>query len=249
MKKLLFISCLLLVTLVFFCCSKQADSNSSSSGNIGTGGSLARFTIVGNYLYLADDMTLNVYKINDPYNPILTSKLLVGNSVETIYPYDGKLFIGSQFGMYIYSLANPESPVKLGEALHVRSCDPVVAKDTFAFVTLRSGTACGSATNALYSYSVKNVSSPVLLNILNLPKPTGLGYKDTTLFVCCEDSGLAVINIKNPKQPLLQRFIKTNTFYDVISIGDLLICMVKTGIDLYSISDVSNISLLKHIDN
>jgi len=234
---------------MFICCSKQADNNANASGSTGIGGSLARFTIVNDYLYLADDMTLNVYKITNLANPTFTSKVFVGNSVETIYPYDGKLFIGSQFGMYIYSLTNPESPVKLGEALHVRSCDPVVAKDTFAFVTLRSGTVCGSATNALYSYNVKNVSSPLLLNVLNLPKPTGLGYKDTTLFVCCEDSGLAVINIKNPKMPVVKRFIKTNTFYDVIPINDLLICMVKTGIDLYDIKDVNYVNLLKHIDN
>lgn len=247
MKKLIVFLSITISVVTVISCTKSDGSNSAST--TGIGGSLARFTIVDNYLYLADDNYINIYKISDAANPIFIKKVFVGNSVETIYPYNNMLFIGSQFGMFIYSLNNPENIEKVGQALHVRSCDPVVAKDTFAFVTLRNGTACGSAINALYSYSVKNVSTPVLLNTLPLPTPIGLGYKDTTLFVCCADSGLAVINIVNPKAPSLTKYIKTNSFYDVIPIGNLLICMVKTGIELLDITNVNDIKFIKRIDN
>jgi hypothetical protein len=241
---------LALIGILIFCgCEKQSDSASAGTGSTGTGGSMARFTIVGNYLYLADIGSLNVYKITNGAAPQFIKQVPVGNSVETIYPYNNQLFIGSQFGMYIYSLTDPENPSKLGQATHVRACDPVVAKDSFAFVTLKGGTPCGSTTNALYTYNTKNVMNPIPLDTLALPTPAGLGYKDTTLFVCCENSGLAIINIKDPKNPSIKKFITANSFYDVIPLGNTLVCMVKTGIDLYDISNVNNVQLIKSIGN
>ena len=246
MKKI-FLCFALVIGVIFYSCQKQAES--AGGGSTGIGGSMARFTIVNNYLYLADDFNLKVYKISNGASPVFIKSLSVGNSIETIYPYNNQLFIGSQLGMYIYSLSDPENPTKLAQALHVRSCDPVVAKDSLAFVTLRSGTNCGTATNALYTYNIKNIMAPIPIDTLLLPTPAGLGYKDTTLFVCCESSGLAIINIKNPKNPFVRKYITANTFYDVIPLGNTLVCMVKTGIDLYDISDVNNVQLIKSINN
>jgi hypothetical protein len=249
MKKLITYTLVVIAVMIWSCSKDGTAESAASAGGTGTGGSLARFTIAGNYLYLADDRQLKVFDISTPAIITLKKTIDVGFGVETIYPYGDKLFIGSQLGMFIYSIANPENPVKLGEAQHRRSCDPVVAKDTMAYVTLKGGNICGPATDGLYSYSIKNISSPVLLNTLVLPKPSGLGYSDTTLFVCCEDSGLAVINIKNPAQPKLKKMITANSFYDVIPLNGLLVCMVKTGMDLYDITDVNNLVLIKHIDN
>ena len=249
MKKII-LGFTLITAIVFYACEKQSDvAVSPSTSSTGIGGSMARFTIVGNYLYLADDRSLKVYKISNGAVPQFVQSVPIGNSIETIYPYNNQLFIGSQLGMYIYSLTDPENPSKLGQALHVRSCDPVVAKDSFAFVTLRSGTRCGTATNALYTYNVKNVMAPMPIDTLLLPTPAGLGYKDTTLFVCCENSGLAIINIKDAKNPFIKKYITSNTFYDVIALGNTLVCMVKTGIDLYDITDVNNVQLIKSIPN
>ncbi len=247
MKKILFVLTIVYAT-IFTACEKSADS-SAAIGTVGIGGSLARFTIVNNYLYIADDTKLRTYNINNASNPQFVSEVSVGQLIETIYPYGDNLFLGGQQGMYIYTLANPEMPVKLSQAVHVRACDPVVAKDTFAFVTLRSGTRCGTATNALYTYGIGTITNPTLLNILPLPNPKGLGYKDSTLFVACEDSGLAVINIKLSNSPVLKKYIKGNSFSDVICLGNTLVCLVKTGISLYDISNVNNITLIKNIAN
>lgn len=234
------------MTIVVNSCTKS-DSVNSSSGNTGVGGSLARFTIVGNYLYIADLSYLSVYNITDPSHTSFVKNIFVGWNIETIFPNDNLLFLGSQTGMYIYSLDNPADPILKGQAQHLRSCDPVVAKDSFAFVTLKSGAPCGTATNGLYTYNIKNVTTPELISTLEIPSPAGLGYKDTTLFVCCESNGLAVINIKDEKHPVIKKMIATNTFYDVIVLNNTLVCMVKDGIDLYDITDVNNIELLKNI--
>ncbi|MBC7652471.1 MAG: hypothetical protein H7101_12050 [Deinococcales bacterium] len=59
--------------------------------------------------------------------------------------------------MFIYLPAAPENPTKLGQILYVSNCNPVVAKDTFAFVPQRKGTRCGIAVDALFSCRVKYV--------------------------------------------------------------------------------------------
>ncbi len=245
-KTLLFIVLVFIIGMI--ACEKTGES-SAAGNSVGIGGSLARFTIVNNFLYIADDRKLNIYNITNASSPQLIGFVYVDELIETIYPYGNNLFLGGQQGMYIYSLANPERPVKLSQAVHVRACDPVVAKDTFAFVTLRSGTRCGTATNALYTYGIGTITAPKLLNTLELPTPKGLGYKDSTLFVCCEDSGLAVINIKNANTPIVKKYIKGNSFSDVICLGNTLVCLVKTGINLYDITDVNNITLINTIAN
>ncbi len=229
-------------------CTKEGASN-TASGNAGTGGSLARFTISGSFLYLVDDYSLKAFDISNPANPVLKNTVNLGFGIETIYPYMDKLFIGSTTGMFIYSISDPAKPVKLGEARHVRACDPVVAKDTVAYVTLRSSGNCGVGLSGLYTHNIKDITKPVAIDTMPLPMPTGLGYKDTTLFVACVDSGLAIISIKNPFKPKFKKFVKGNTFYDVIVLNDLLVCMVKSGVELYDIKDVNAISLISNIPN
>src|SRR3712207_3538924 len=97
--KLLFIAFLSLV--LFYACSKE--SASAESNSVGKGGSLARFTILGNYLYVADEYTIEVFDIRTPGYTTWKSSIPVGFGVETIFPYKDKLFIGSMDGMYIFS--------------------------------------------------------------------------------------------------------------------------------------------------
>ncbi|MEI2710832.1 MAG: hypothetical protein V9E96_17735 [Chitinophagaceae bacterium] len=60
---------------------------------------------------------------------------------------------------------------------------------------------------------------------------------------------MAVINIKQSNAPIIKQYIKGNSFSDVICLGNTLVCLVKTGISLYDISNVNNITLIKNIAN
>src|SRR5688572_8730163 len=75
--------------ILFFACEKDSNSSAAPEYNsgTGTGGSLARFTIVGNYLYIADHSMVNIYDISDPASPVLFETEDVGFGVETIFPY------------------------------------------------------------------------------------------------------------------------------------------------------------------
>src|SRR5687767_14036838 len=126
-------SILSITVLVLAACNKDSAMGGGATSSTGKGGSLARFTIAGNYLYLADWSSLKLFDISIPQQPVQKPTVNVGFGIETIFPYKDKLFIGAMQGMYIYSIANPATPVKQASVQHLRSCDPVVANDSIAY--------------------------------------------------------------------------------------------------------------------
>lgn len=241
-----YIGLFVLIVLVNINCSKDAASNNASG--TGSGGSLARFTIVGNYLYIAGGWSLGVYDITNP-EPILRSEIPLPWNTETIFPYEDKLFIGSQTGMFIYSLTKPDAPELLGSATHVRSCDPVVANDSIAFVTLRGNSACGPATDGLYVHNIKDITKPVLIKTVEMPTPHGLGLKDSLLYICQQENGLSIYNVQHPESPVLRITIKDDYFNDVIVYDNLLICYVQSGLKLLDISKPASPKVLSTVMN
>jgi hypothetical protein len=218
-------------------CNKESASGAPSS--TGAGGSTARFTIAGNFLYVVDNTSLKAFDIsNSAAAPILKSITNVGINIETIFPYQDKLFIGSSFAMHIFSLTNPEKPTKLAQAEYMvrMSCDPVVAKDSTAYATLNSAGPCGGGMSQLVVYNIKDIARPVLQTTRSLMAPHGLGISDSALYVCDGSVGLNVYNIRNTYSPQLLRTIVGETFFDVIPYGNILICQVSGGIALYDIS-------------
>lgn len=236
MKKNLII--ILSFALLVNSCNKESINGGGQAA--GAGGSTARFTIIGNFLYVVDNTSLKAFDISNPaVAPILKSTTDAGVNIETIFPYQDKLFIGSSFSMHIFSLSNPERPTRLAQADYIvrMSCDPVVAKDSTAYATLNSTGPCGGGFSQLVVYNIKDITKPLLQRTLALAGPHGLGISDSALYVCEGQSGLNVYNIRNTYDPRLLRTITGETFYDVIPYGNILICQVSNGIALYDISN------------
>lgn len=225
----------IIIVFVFGNCDKESNSGPSSSA--GAGGSTARFTINGNYLYVVDHTSLKAFLISDPQHPVYKSKTDVGINIETIFPYGDKLFIGSSFSMYIFSLSNPDRPQQIAKADYTirMSCDPVIAQDSVAYATLRASGPCGGGQSALVVYNIKDVASPALVNTINLVAPYGLGIKDHALYVCEGSGGLRVFDVTNRYVPSEVAGISGETFYDVIPYGNILIAQIAGGFALYDI--------------
>lgn len=232
---------------LFYACTK--DGMNAGDAATGKGGSLARFTIAGQYLYVVDNHYLYAYSLANPKQPTKVSESQINFDIETIYPYKDNLFIGTRTGMYIYSLQKPGTPTLVGEARHARSCDPVVANDSVAFVTLKSGTNCGPATSGLYVHDIKDLSKPVLKKMIELPEPVGLGLQDSVLYISCGNQGLKVFNVNKPYEPQLLETIKDADYIDVIPYNGTLICYVSDGIVLYDISKPDAPAMVKKISN
>ena len=150
-------------------------SNTATGGagvNAGTGisGSTARFTIVDDYLYTVDYNSLSSYKIYDSHVEKEQENNL-GWGIETIFPYKDNLFIGSESGMFIFSLEDPASPFRLSSFEHARACDPVVANDTHAFVTLRDGSECRGFINQLDIIDISTLTNPRLVKSFPMVRP------------------------------------------------------------------------------
>jgi hypothetical protein len=192
-------------TTVMTGCSKGdgLSGDASSSGN--GGGSMARFTIAGDWLYTVHDSQLKVVSLKNPDEPVWVDDMNLGWGIETIFTMKELLFIGSQTGMYIYDISNPEFPQWKSTTTHFKSCDPVVAWENLAFVTLNSstGTWCGMRGDVLQVYDITNLGSPVRLAELGLNSPRGLAVdgEQKLVFVCEGDKGIVAIDITDPASP------------------------------------------------
>jgi hypothetical protein len=222
-------------------------ASGATSSPIGVGGSMARFTIMNNRLYTVTNSDLDVFNVTNPVDPVHTSKINVGWNIETVYPFKDKLFIGSQSGMYIYNVSNPDAPAAAGEFQHVRTCDPVIADDDYAFVTLSSGTTCQGFTNELDILKLNNFSNPQLVKVYPLTNPKGLSKSGNHLFICDGSAGVKVFNAADVMNLQLVKTISGIDAYDVIAYNDIALVVAKDGLYQYNYSDISNIRLLSKI--
>jgi len=230
-----------------------ADFNSAAGAtgktNTGTGGSLARFMVYEDFLYAVDNYSLRMFTVSTPSNPSMVKEMYVGWNIETLFPYENKLFLGSTTGMYIYSLADPANPIFISQFRHASSCDPVVVNGDYAYVTLRAGNLCGDINSQLDVIDIKDLQNPVLLKEYPMEEPYGLGIDDNLLFVCDGPAGLKIYNAADPlaidEHKLAQ--YKDIQAFDVIPLGEVLIMIGTDGLYQYNYSDPGNIRELSVI--
>lgn len=228
--------------------SKAAIAPGSGSGS-GVGGSLARFTLSGDHLYMLDGGDLQTVDVSSSFSPIAKTRTYIAWDIETIFPHKDNLFIGSTTGMHIYNISQPESPERVGTYQHVVSCDPVVVDDEYAYVTLRSGTSCQGTTNQLEVIDISTLSNPQLVAAYQMTNPHGLGVDGETLFVCDGSDGLKafdVTDVHKVSDNLLAHYQNIDA-YDVIPYNDVLMMIGADGIFQYDYSDPKNIKLLSQI--
>ncbi|QDH81432.1 hypothetical protein FKX85_21315 [Echinicola soli] len=166
-------------------------------GNYGQGGSMARFTLANGHLYTVDDNDLRLFDISEKADPEFVKQIQLGWGIETIFPFKDKLFIGSTTGMHIYDISVPANPQQLSVYSHITSCDPVVANDDYAFVTLRSGNFCQQGVNLLEVLDITDPSLPKLLKSYPMDNPHGLGLAGEYLYVCEGEYGLKSFNVSD----------------------------------------------------
>lgn len=229
--------------------TESVSPTSSTTQTIGVGGSLARFIIHGDYFYGLNQFDMQVINITEPYAPVVGAKLNLQRMVETVFIDSTNLFIGSQTGMLIYSLAQPSSPSFITAYDHFQSCDPVVVQDNIAYITMRAGNRCGNFQNAMDVVDLHVISSPQLIRSYPLTEPYGLGIDNKKLFVCDGSAGLKVYDATDPlriDEHLLHTFTGINVT-DVIPYNGVLILLAADGIYQYDYTDINNLQLLSKI--
>ncbi len=227
-----------------------ADASSQEASTNGVGGSMARFIIYQDLFYVLKAHELEVFDISMSNEFESIKKINTNRVAETVFIANGRLFVGTQTGMEIYDLQNPENPTFISDFNHVQSCDPVVVKGNLAYVTLRSGTFCGNVSNQLDVIDISNITSPTLLKTYPMTSPYGLGISNNNvLFVCDGNAGLKIYDATDPltiSQHHLVTFPNINMF-DVIPLPAILLGIGSDGLYQYDYSDLQNITLLSKI--
>jgi hypothetical protein len=229
--------------------SMASSGSGVSSSGIGIGGSMARFGIKGNVLFLLDNNNISLYDITVKSDPGALWEVYAGWGIETMFLTEKNMFLGTTTGMIIFDITNPYSIKNISNFSHIRSCDPVVVDDTLAFITLRSGNNCGSTVNRLDVVNIKNLLSPNIVSSFAMRNPHGLGKDGDLLFICDGDAGLKIYDASNPLTVgynIIYTYPSINA-YDVIPVGNVLFMIGDDGLYQYDYSDIQNISLLSKI--
>ena len=230
--------------------SSGGNTSGNSGSTYGQGGSMARFTLAKEHLYTVDDRNLNLFNVSITKKPTFTKTINLGWGIETIFPYKNNLFIGSNAGMYIYNIDKPSDPVELSRYEHLRACDPVVVNDKYAFVTLRSGAACGGVQNVLEVVDIQNLKAPKLVKSYQMKNPHGLGLYNNMLYLCEGEFGFKSFDISDVTaidQHAVEN-IENLKSTDVIVGPKSMIIIGPDGVCQYDYSNSKKIKLLSCIN-
>lgn len=256
MKNTLLLFPFLALSLLFSCESSLSDASVPGPSNTGTGGSYARFIIVGNYMYVVDEQSLITFDVSEAGDPKQINKQPIGERIETIFNFEDKLFVGSGEGLFIYEIPENGIPQQLSATSYfefdIFPCDPVVANDRFAYVTLnakrRLNNPCGGSfevdANVLKIYDITNPEQPVQLSEYEMYAPKGVGLDGNTLFVCDDEAGLKIFDVSDPYdlQPIAH--IEDLTAFDVIPLDGLLLVVGPKDVYQFDYTDLEDITLL-----
>ena len=180
-----------------------ADVSPGAAAGDGTGGSMARFTILGDHLYTVDESTLRGFSLDDPRQPLLTSANEMTGVTETIFPYQDHLFIGGQERMEIWEVRDDGSLRFFREFSHARACDPVYVRDGYAYVTVRSSADafefCGGVLNQLIVIDVDPIEQSHEIAFFDMENPRGLAVDPNQQLLVCEGAdGLKFFDASDP---------------------------------------------------
>jgi hypothetical protein len=217
---------------------------------VGVNGSMSRFAIVDNYLYVVTIQNgagfLKTIDIaNEQANTVNT--LNISSAVETLFAYGEHLFLGLSNGMMIYSIKNPSMPVFMSNTWHFWGCDPVVVSGDYAYLTIRSTNTCGQNGNLLQVIDISTITEPKVVSQFNMQEPYGLGVDENKLFIC--DKGLKVYDATEPLQVGNKMLFSTTEFkgFDLIPYKNLLLVIGGDGLYQYSYSSDNQLKRLSVI--
>ena len=217
--------------------------SAGAESTTGTGGSLARFQIVDNYLYTVGNYEMAIFNIQNLAEPVLSNTQYAGWNIETMFQAEGYLYLGSTNGMYIYNLVNPSSPEFVSDFKHWEGCDPVVVDGDYAYLTLRGGNLCGQLESVLEVIDISDKTNPTLAARYNLENPYGLGIKNNMLYVCDGTAGLKLFERETSEDLILVNSLKDIQAKDVIPLEKSLIMIGEKTLYQYEYIE-NNIGLI-----
>lgn len=222
----------------------------SSGSSIGT---VNRIAVLNDYVYVIGYQAITVFK--DEQELEFRSTNQIGWRMETIYPQQNALFVGTQTDMQILDISNPEAPDPVGWFAHGRACDPVLPVGDIAYVTLRTGDEmnCPGDENALVVVNTSNLRNPFQVQEIVMESPYGMTLIGDKLYVGEGASGLKIFDATDRDNIIEIKHDTSVQAYDIIAHPfrqDLILIASPNGFGQYEIDaateDLSLLSWISH---
>ena len=104
--------------------------------------------------------------------------------------------------------SSPSNPSLIGQFVHARGCDPVIADDNYAYITLNDSSACLGFYNQLQIINIKDMANSFMVKTYQLTHPDGLSKDGNNLFICDGKDGLKVYDATDVNNLLLLKQLK-----------------------------------------
>lgn len=204
-----------------------------------TSGTVNRVSKNNDHIYVISNQ--NLISIPESFNGPFNRQENVKEDMETIFPYNDHLFVGSRSSMSIFATDDPLDPRAIYDFDHATSCDPVLPHDDKAYITLRTAdfSDCPGNINALIVLDVSNLEAPKELQEVQMQSPYGMTVIGSYLFVGEGENGLKIFEINNQSVELIKTDQQVQA-YDIIAdpndSSHLLIAGPK-GISQYQLTE------------
>jgi hypothetical protein len=232
---------------------KSAVPASFAGNSNDVSGTVNRITQSQEHVYMVNSNKMAVITDNGSFQQV-QQLIPLTEGTETIFPYEDKLFLGSRTQMNIYDASNPQAPSQVYAFEHATSCDPVLATEEVAYITLRTAdfSECPGNTNALVVLDIENLQSPKEEKEIAMESPYGMTTIGNKLFVGEGENGLSIFDITNKKDPKLLSKLDDIKAYDIIahpSDATLILIAATDGLSQYTMDDGSlNLVINSRID-
>ena len=220
------------------------DGGGEGGGPVtGTGGSTARMTIARNFLYaISGPRDVQLFDITTPSSPSAFARVRIEDGLETLFPYrtpEGAdyLLVGAEAGVYVLDNSDVGNPRRVGTFEHARAIDPVVARDGYAYVTLRDDTGTVEGANTLSIVDVRDVAAPALVDRRAMQGPRGLSIGGDRLYVCDGRAGIKSFDIADPADPVFAGSEPGVDCLDVIATDGRLNVITRDALLQYDVAN------------
>ncbi len=210
----------------------------SFAGNSQQGiGTINRIAYNNNHVYVIGNEYLTTFSDHGHLERI--SSNVEGWSMETIFPYNDMLFIGTQNSMEVFDVSQPDVPTQMITFTHANSCDPVFPIDNTAYITLRSvGTNCPGDDDVLIVLDISDVFNPIQMDEIRMASPFGMTMIGDKLYVGEGENGLKIFDASDKLNLRLEAWDRNIQAYDVLEHperSDILLIAGPGGLNQYTI--------------
>lgn len=188
----------------------------AGSSNSATG-SINRIAELNGYVYVIGNSKLSVYDNTGEFRQIYSD--FASGQMETVFPFNDRLFIGTRNSVDIYNISDPANPSYESGFWHATSCDPVLPIDgDVAYATLRTGddNFCPGDDNALVVLDVSDMFLVNQLQEIDMESPYGLTMIDDRLYVGEGPNGLKIFDASDRRNLQLIEHDRSIQAYDVL---------------------------------